>query len=147
QAILRQGQLGAVFLDYVQMLSLGSMAHNRNLELGFLTRELRAIAKDFDVPFYLGSQINREVEKRSNKRPTKADLRDSGEIAEAADAVIMLYRDAYYSKNPYDRTLELIVDKNRIYGKVGTAKMLVNLEISKFMPIAGLGAWEENSDA
>jgi replicative DNA helicase len=147
QAILRQGQLGAVFLDYVQMLSLGSMAHNRNLELGFLTRELRAIAKDFDVAFYLGSQINREVEKRSNKRPTKADLRDSGEIAEAADAVIMLYRDAYYSKNPYDRTLELIVDKNRIYGKVGTAKMLVNLEISKFMPIAGLGAWEENSDA
>ncbi|MBW4548127.1 MAG: replicative DNA helicase [Symplocastrum torsivum CPER-KK1] len=147
QAILRQGQLGAVFLDYVQMLSLGSAEKNRNLELGQITRELRAIAKDFDVPFYLGSQINREVEKRNNKRPTKADLRDSGEIAEVADAVIMLYRDAYYSKNSHDNTIELIVDKNRIYGKVGTAKMLVSLEISKFMPIAGLGAWEENSDA
>lgn len=130
QAILRQGQLGAVFLDYVQMLSLGSTAQNRNLELGLLTRELRAIAKDFDVPFYLGSQINREVEKRSNKRPTKADLRDSGEIAEVADAIVMLYRDAYYSKNPYDKTIEFIVDKNRIYGKVGTAKMMVNLETS-----------------
>jgi replicative DNA helicase len=136
QAILRQGQLGAVFLDYVQMLSLGSAEKNRNLELGQITRELRAIAKDFDVAFYLGSQINREVEKRSNKRPTKADLRDSGEIAEVADAVIMLYRDAYYSKNSHDNTIELIVDKNRIYGKVGTAKMLVNLETSRFMPIA-----------
>jgi replicative DNA helicase len=140
QAILRQGQLGAVFLDYVQMLSLGSREKNRNLELGQITRELRAIAKDFDIAFYLGSQINREVEKRSNKRPTKADLRDSGEIAETADAVIMLYRDAYYSKDAYDKTMELIVDKNRIYGKVGTAKMLVNLETSRFMPIAGLGA-------
>jgi replicative DNA helicase len=118
------------------MLSLGSAEKNRNLELGQITRELRAIAKDFDVPFYLGSQINREVEKRNNKRPTKADLRDSGEIAEVADAVIMLYRDAYYSKNSHDNTIELIVDKNRIYGKVGTAKMLVSLETSRFMPIA-----------
>lgn len=138
QAILRQGQLGAVFLDYVQMLNLGGTAQNRNLELGQITRELRAIAKDFDVAFYLGSQINRDVEKRRNKRPTKADLRDSGEIAEAADAVIMLYRDAYYSKNPYDKMIEFIVDKNRIYGKVGTAKMLVNLETSRFLPIGGV---------
>jgi replicative DNA helicase len=135
-----------VFLDYVQMLSLGSAQKNRNLELGQITRELRAIAKDFDVPFYLGSQINREVEKRRNKRPTKADLRDSGEIAEAADTVIMLYRDAYYSKNPHDKTIEFIVDKNRIYGKIGTAKMLVNLETSKFMPIAGAGVQDKNSN-
>jgi replicative DNA helicase len=49
----------------------------------------------------------------------------------------MLYRDAYYSKNPYDKTIEFIVDKNRIYGKVGTAKMLVNLETSRFLPIGG----------
>lgn len=144
QAILRQGQLGAVFLDYVQMLNLGGTAQNRNLELGQITRELRAIAKDFDVALYLGSQINRDVEKRRNKRPTKADLRDSGEIAEAADAVIMLYRDAYYSKNPYDKTIEFIVDKNRIYGKVGTAKMLVNLETSRFLPIVGNLVHEEN---
>ena len=146
QAILRQGQLGGVFLDYVQMLSLGGAAQNRNLELGQITRELRAIAKDFDLPFFLGSQINREVEKRSNKRPTKADLRDSGEIAEVADAVIMLYRDAYYSKNPHDKAIEFIVDKNRIYGKVGTAQMLINQETSRFMPIAGAQVWEDSSD-
>lgn len=143
QAILRHGQLGAVFLDYVQILSLGSAAQNRNLELGQITRELRALAKDFDVPFYLGSQINREVEKRSNKRPTKADLRDSGEIAEVADAVIMLYRDAYYSKNPYDKTIEFIVDKNRIYGKVGMAKMLINLKTSRFMTISDVFGTKE----
>jgi replicative DNA helicase len=50
----------------------------------------------------------------------------------------MLYRDAYYSKNLFDKTIEFIVDKNRIYGKVGTAKMLVNLETSRFMPIADI---------
>ncbi|HEY9599692.1 MAG TPA: replicative DNA helicase [Cyanophyceae cyanobacterium] len=147
QAILRHGQLGGVFLDYVQMLSMGSGQMNRNLELGQITRELRALAKDFDVAFYLGSQINREVEKRNNKRPSKADLRDSGEIAEVADAVIMLYRDAYYSKNPQDKAIEFIVDKNRMYGKVGTAEMLVNLETSRFMPITDLRAWEDSSNA
>ncbi|NEP61042.1 MAG: replicative DNA helicase [Symploca sp. SIO2G7] len=134
QAISRKGNLGACFLDYIQMLRLDS-SQNRVQELGELTRQLRAIAKDFDFPFFVGSQVNRELGKRNNKRPTKNDLRDSGEIGEAADLVICLYRDAHYSKNPNDKNIEIIVDKNRPYGKLGTAKMMVNLETCNFMQV------------
>ncbi|NEQ64765.1 MAG: replicative DNA helicase [Symploca sp. SIO2D2] len=134
QAISRKGNLGACFLDYIQMLRLDS-SQNRVQELGELTRQLRAIAKDFDFPFFVGSQVNRELGKRNNKRPTKNDLRDSGEIGEAADLVLCLYRDAHYSKNPNDKNIEIIVDKNRPYGKLGTAKMMVDLETCTFMQV------------
>ncbi|HEY9597424.1 MAG TPA: DnaB-like helicase C-terminal domain-containing protein, partial [Cyanophyceae cyanobacterium] len=135
QAIRRHGALGAVFLDYIQMLNLGG--HNRVQELGEITRQLRAIAKDFDFPFFVGSQINREASKRNgkDKRPTKNDLRDSGEIGEAADLVITLFRPGHYAKNPADKLIEIIVDKNRPYGCLGTAKMLVELETCHFMQL------------
>lgn len=132
QAISRCGNLGAVFLDYVQLLKLQG-SQNRVQELGELTRQLRAIAKDFNFPLFVGSQVSRELSKRNDKRPTKNDLRDSGEIGEAADLVLCLYRDSHYTKNPNDKSIEIIVDKNRPYGKLGTARMMVDLETCHFM--------------
>ena len=75
---------------------------------------MKLMAKDFNVPVLLLAQLNRDVEKRQDKRPLMSDLRDSGAIEQDADMVILNYRDAYYSKNETDDVFEMIVAKNRM---------------------------------
>ncbi|BAY73281.1 DnaB-like helicase (plasmid) [Trichormus variabilis NIES-23] len=129
------GSLGAVFVDYLQQIPLeegGNMAH----EVGKITRQIRAIAKEHKIPVFLGCQINRGNQTSSDKRPNRHLLRNSGEIFEVCDQLIMLYRDAVYTKDPSDQTIELIVEKNRLYGKLGTATMLCDFSTSRFLNFA-----------
>jgi replicative DNA helicase len=116
------GGVGAVIIDYVQLL--GSLtAVRRDLAIGEVIRTCKDLSKKYKVPFLVLAQVRREVESRSNKRPSLADLKDSGTLEQAADAIFFLYRDDYY--NEYSDTpgvTELIVAKHRD-GATGTISL------------------------
>lgn len=112
-----------VVIDYLQLMQSGKGSESRQAEVGQISRSLKLLAKEFGVPIIIGSQLNRMVEQRSTKRPTAADLRESGSIEQDSDIVILLYReDAYDPESPRAGEIDLIVDKNRS-GPRGTAAL------------------------
>ncbi|MDE7301922.1 MAG: replicative DNA helicase, partial [Oscillospiraceae bacterium] len=117
---------GLVIIDYLQLMNSSRRIENRVNEISEITRQLKLMAKELDVPIITLSQLSRAVESRTDKRPLLSDLRESGSIEQDADIVMFLYRDAYYNKDTPDPTLaECIVAKNR-HGETGT----VNLRFS-----------------
>ena len=126
--------LGLVVIDYIGLMQSTSNTDNRAQQVGEISRNLKIMAKDFGIPFIVCAQLNRGTESRpgAGKRPTLADLRDSGSIEQDADIVLFLYRDEYYkdisgqeaSPEAADsaNTAEVIVAKNR-HGSVGNVKM------------------------
>lgn len=121
--ISEQGKLGLVVVDYLQMMASES-GGNRSYELGDVARGLYKMAGDLNVPVLALSQISRAVEGRNDKRPTMADLSQSGILEMVADTVILAYRDDYYNPDTPDReVLELIVGKAR-HGSTGVARFL-----------------------
>lgn len=115
--------LGIIFVDYLQLLEDLSKTDNRVQELSKITRSLKKLARELNVPIIVLSQLSRNVEARTNKRPMLSDLRESGSIEQDADIVIMLYRDEYYYSNTAEKNIiELIIAKQR-NGPVGTAKL------------------------
>jgi replicative DNA helicase len=119
-------QLGVIFVDYLQLLEDIERSDNRVQELSKITRSLKKLARELDVPIIVLSQLSRNVETRTNKRPMLSDLRESGSIEQDADVVIMLYRDEYYNNNTSEKNIiEVILAKQR-NGPVGTAKLKFN---------------------
>jgi replicative DNA helicase len=97
RALARMGKCGMVFIDYLQLIKMDlSYGKNMNNAISEVTREAKILAMNIDVPVMLLSQLNREVERRADKRPQLADLRDSGAIEQDADIVMFVYRPAYY---------------------------------------------------
>ena len=126
-----QTGLDCIVIDYLQIMKYDK---GREIsELGNITRELKYLSKELDIPIILLSQLSRGVEQRENKRPLMSDLRSSGEIEQDADCIIMVYRDEYYNKEESDdRGLaEIIVAKNRM-GQIGWVKCRFQGEYSKF---------------
>lgn len=122
----RLKNLGLVVVDYLQLMNSNRRIDNRVNEISEITRQLKLMAKELNVPVITLSQLSRAVESRTDKRPMLSDLRESGSIEQDADIVMFLYRDAYYNKDTQDPTLaECIVAKNR-HGETGT----VNLRFS-----------------
>lgn len=122
----RMKNLGLVVIDYLQLMNSNRRIENRVNEISEITRQLKLMAKELNVPVITLSQLSRAVESRTDKRPMLSDLRESGSIEQDADIVMFLYRDAYYNKDTQDPTLaECIVAKNR-HGETGT----VNLRFS-----------------
>lgn len=122
----RMKNLGLVIIDYLQLMSSGRRIDNRVSEISEITRQLKLMAKELNVPVVTLSQLSRSVESRSDKRPILSDLRESGSIEQDADIVMFLYRDAYYNKNTPDPALaECIVAKNR-HGETGTVNLRYN---------------------
>ena len=116
----REGKLGLVVVDYLQMMAEDT-GGNRSYELGDVARGLYKLAAEVEVPVLALSQINRAVEARQNKRPTMADLSQSGILEMVADNIILAYRDEYYnSQTAEPNILELILAKAR-HGDTGTA--------------------------
>lgn len=115
--------VGVVIVDYIQLMSTGKRSDNRVQEISEITRNLKIMAKELDVPIIALSQLSRSAEKGSGRdgRPQLSDLRDSGSIEQDADVVLFLYRDAYYNKSEdADQTIaECIIAKNR-HGESGT---------------------------
>ena len=134
------GGLGVIIIDYLQLIT-GSKGENRQQVVSEISRELKILAKDLKVPVIALSQLSREVEKRQDKRPMLADLRESGSIEQDADIVAFLYRDAYYQKEQADsqeanNVTELILEKNR-HGSLGTVKLYFHKEYTKFSSVEG----------
>jgi len=115
----RKHGLSALVVDYLQLMKSENSYQNRNLEIADMTRELKIIAQDLNIPVILISQLNRGVEHRNNPRPNTVDLRDSGAIEQDADVIAMLYRDELVKKTDNNQGYaELLVRKNRS-GPVG----------------------------
>lgn len=109
--------LGLIVIDYLGLMRIERPTSNRAQDLAEISRGLKALAKELAIPVILLAQLNREVEKRGDKRPVLSDLRDSGEIEADADLVFMLYRDAVYKEmddaDPYKPRAELLIRKQR----------------------------------
>ncbi|MDY7021148.1 MAG: replicative DNA helicase [Cyanobacteriota bacterium] len=130
------GAMGLVLIDYLQLME-GSSSDNRVQELSRITRALKGLARELNVPVIALSQLSRSVEARTNKRPMMSDLRESGSIEQDADLVIMLYRDDYYNPDSPDRGIaEVIITKHR-NGPTGTIKLLFDPQFTKFRNLAG----------
>lgn len=127
-----------LFVDYLQLATY-EKAKNREQEIATISRGLKNIAKELDIPVIALSQLSRQVESRPNKRPQLSDLRDSGEIEQSADEVIFLYRPEYYNieqweeynNEPTTNEIEIIIAKNR-HGGLLPERCKVNLSTSSF---------------
>ena len=122
----RLDNLGLVIIDYLQLMNgsgYGKSSENRVQVVGEISRSLKIMAKELNVPVICLSQLSRAVESRTDKRPIMSDLRESGAIEQDADIIMFLYRDEYYNPNSEDKGVaECIVAKNR-HGETGTVKL------------------------
>ncbi len=122
----RLDNLGLVIIDYLQLMQgsgNGKASDNRVTVVSDISRTLKVMAKELNVPVICLSQLNRAAESRSDKRPVLSDLRESGSIEQDADSVMMLYRDDYYHPDsPEKNVAECIIAKNR-HGEIGTVKL------------------------
>ncbi|WP_259292911.1 replicative DNA helicase [Candidatus Nasuia deltocephalinicola] len=131
--IKEHGSLGLIIIDYLQLMSSTNPNQNRVLEISEISRSLKCLAKELNVPIIAISQLNRNLESRTNKRPLISDLRESGSIEQDADIVLFIYRDEIYdSKNILNKNIaEIIVSKHR-NGPIGTTNLYFFDNKSKF---------------
>ncbi len=128
----RMKNVGLVVIDYLQLMDSATKTDNRVLIISEITRQLKIMAKEIDIPVILLSQLNRGVEGRPDKRPLLSDLRESGSIEQDADIVMFLYRDSYYNKESERPNIcECIVAKNR-HGETGTVELIWDGQFTRF---------------
>ena len=136
------GDLGLIVLDYIQLMQAPGASENRATELSAISRSLKALAKELDVPVIALSQLNRSLEQRPNKRPVMSDLRESGAIEQDADLIVFIYRDEVYNEDSKDKgTAEIIIAKQR-NGPIGTTRLTFLGKYTKFENFIG-GVYEE----
>ncbi|HYN36966.1 MAG TPA: replicative DNA helicase [Actinomycetota bacterium] len=128
--------LGLIIVDYLQLMQGPSRSENRQQEVSELSRSLKILARELEVPVLCASQLNRGVEYRADKRPLLADLRESGAIEQDSDLVMLLYRDEVYNRDTEARgEAELIMAKHR-NGPTGTVRLAFMNQYTKFASIA-----------
>ena len=129
----REHGLGLIVIDYLQLMQVPGNSENRATEISEISRSLKALAKELNVPVIALSQLNRSLETRTDKRPVMADLRESGAIEQDADLIVFIYRDDYYNReNSPDKGLaEVIIGKQRS-GPTGSVKLKFFGEYTRF---------------
>lgn len=141
----REHDLGLIVIDYLQLMQVPGNKENRATEISEISRSLKALAKELNVPVIALSQLNRSLEQRQDKRPVMADLRESGAIEQDADVIMFIYRDDYYNQDSPDKGLaEIIIGKQRS-GPTGSLKLTFLGQYTKFENYASdsyLGSYE-----
>ena len=133
---LEKRGLGMIVIDYLQLMSSSRHSESRQQEISEISRSLKALARELDVPVLALSQLSRAVEKRDDKRPMLSDLRESGAIEQDADVVMFIYREDYYVKDTDKKGVtEIIIAKQR-NGPVGTVELVFLPQYTKFVDLA-----------
>ena len=136
------GKLGLVVIDYLQLMETAGSSENRATEISEISRSLKSLAKELNVPVVALSQLNRSVEQRPDKRPVMSDLRESGAIEQDADVIMFIYRDEVYNPESPDKGVaEIILAKQR-NGPVGRVKLTFLGEFTKFENYANQVGYE-----
>jgi replicative DNA helicase len=140
QTMAEYGGLGLIILDYLQLLRADSRIENRVQQVGEMSRGLKILARELNVPVIALSQLSRGVESRTDKRPMLSDLRESGQIEQDADLVMFIYRDEYYHPETTDRPgeAELIIAKHR-NGGLGDVQLTFQNEYPRFLGLQRAG--------
>ncbi|MCU7554630.1 replicative DNA helicase [Alteromonas sp. ASW11-19] len=132
-----RGGISMIMIDYLQLMRVPSLSDNRTLEIAEISRSLKALAKELEVPVVALSQLNRTLEQRADKRPVNSDLRESGSIEQDADLIMFIYRDEVYHENSEDKGIaEIIIGKQR-NGPIGTSRLTFQGQFSRFDNYAG----------
>ncbi|GAB3682200.1 replicative DNA helicase [Salinisphaera aquimarina] len=135
----REHDIGLVVVDYLQLMQVPGTNENRTNEISEISRQLKAMAKELNVPVIALSQLNRQVEQRDNKRPRMSDLRESGGIEQDADVILFVYRDEVYNEDSDAKgEAEIIIGKQR-NGPLGTARTAFLSHLTRFENLADRG--------
>ena len=130
--IAREHSLDLIIIDYLQLMQIPGTSENRATEISEISRSLKAMARELQVPVVALSQLNRSLEQRPNKRPVMSDLRESGAIEQDADVIVFIYRDEVYDEDTPDKGLaEIIIGKQR-NGPIGTVKLTFLGQYTRF---------------
>jgi len=129
--------LGMIVIDYLQLMSSNESIENRTAEISAITRSLKTLARELNIPVIALSQLSRKPEDRPNKRPIMSDLRESGAIEQDADVIMFIYRDEVYNEESPDKgTAEIIIGKQR-NGPIGTVRLAFLKEYTRFENYSG----------
>ena len=135
------GKLGLVIVDYLQLMQATTQGENRATEISEISRAMKSLAKELQVPVVALSQLNRSLEQRPNKRPVMSDLRESGAIEQDADVILFIYRDEVYNPESPDKgTAEIIIGKQR-NGPIGTIRLTFIGEYTRFESHTSAGSY------
>jgi replicative DNA helicase len=134
------GELGLVVIDYLQLMRVpGFKVDNRTAEISEISRSLKELARELNVPVVALSQLNRSLEQRSDRRPMMSDLRESGAIEQDADLIVFIYRDEVYNQeSPEKGVAEIIIAKHR-NGPIGKIKLAFLAQHTRFENLAFSG--------
>ena len=135
------GKLGAIVVDYLQLMQAVSDGENRATEISEISRSMKALAKELKVPVLALSQLNRSLEQRPNKRPVMSDLRESGAIEQDADVILFIYREEVYNPDTQEKGVaEIIIGKQR-NGPIGMVRLAFLGENTRFENLASAGTY------